>query len=183
MAKTKKRPTSNAQRDYFHYLNLGLYLAPTASQDNHYRTWGTATDTRTGVLAKSLTKADVLNALKARRACATHDKNLRLWFRVDGHLMGDVVKTDGSTRTVTATVRVADDDEPQASYQIELRRGVVGGEAAAVVAQRELAGDGSVRFEGVRYRGGRSYYLVRIAQSSGHGPKDMVWTAPVWIEP
>ena len=184
MAKTKKRPTGNAQRDYFHYLSLGLYLAPTASQDNHYKTWGTATDTRTGVLAKSLTKADILNALKARRAYATHDKNLRVWFRVGGNLMGDIVKAGADLKAVNATVTIEDGDEPQAHYKIELLRGVVGGgDDTAVVTQRELVGDGSVRFENVRYRGGRSYYLVRIAQSSGRGPKDMTWTAPVWIEP
>jgi hypothetical protein len=183
MAKTKTRPRGNAQSDYFRYLKLGLYLVPTASQDSHYANWGTATDTRTAVLAKNLTKVEILKALKARRAYATHDRNLRVWFRVDGHLLGDVVKTNGSPTTVSATVRIADDDEPQARYLVDLLRGVVGGEVAAVVARQELVGDGNVQFNNVRYRGGRSYYLVRIAQGSGRGPKDMTWTAPVWLEP
>ena len=97
--------------------------------------------------------------------------------------MGDIVKAGADLKAVNATVTIVDADEPQARYQIELLRGVVGGDEAAVVAKRELVGDGSVRFERVHYRGGRSYYLLRIAQGNGRGPKDMTWTAPVWIEP
>jgi hypothetical protein len=49
---------------YYAYLNLGLHLAPTGDQDNHYRTWGTLTETRTVVIAPKLTRSEILKAIK-----------------------------------------------------------------------------------------------------------------------
>lgn len=178
------RPKGHADRDYLAYLNLGLHLAPTASQDNHYRTWGTATDARTAVLAKGLSKTALLSALKARRSYATHDKNLRVWFRVEGHLMGDILKTNGSAATMTAEIKIKDDDEPTARYKVELLHDKVGDRVTArVIGTKTMSGDGTARFEGVRYGGWREFYLVKITQSVGRKPKDLAWTAPVWFEP
>ena len=94
MARDEGNRSAKAQeKDYLHYLNLGFHLAPSTGQDNHYRTWGTVSDARVAVLADNLTKQEILNALKNRRAYATEDKNLKVIFRANGHLMGSIVGT------------------------------------------------------------------------------------------
>src|SRR5438552_18154226 len=90
MAKTDGlRAEEQMEADYLHYLNMGFRLAPTADQDNHYKTWGTVTDARTAIIADALNKPALLAAMRARHVYATEDKNLRLMFRVNGHLTGD----------------------------------------------------------------------------------------------
>ncbi len=67
---------------------MGLHLAPTADQDNHREDWGSVVDTRTGVVTTSLTRPDLLAAMRARHVYATQDRNLRLIVTYNGELMG-----------------------------------------------------------------------------------------------
>jgi len=55
------RPDENA---FLKYLNMGFKVAPTADQDNHLKNWGSATTARTAIVATSLTKVSVLDALR-----------------------------------------------------------------------------------------------------------------------
>lgn len=114
-----KRP-KKMETDYYFYLNLGLRLVPTADQDNHYRNWGTLSDARTGILAKKLSKKEIMNAIRVRRVYATHDKNLKIWFRLNGKIMGSQIKAKASLTKVTAKVHLEDQDEPNAEYKIEI---------------------------------------------------------------
>ncbi|HKR23702.1 MAG TPA: PHP domain-containing protein, partial [Allosphingosinicella sp.] len=52
------RPRAD-ETEFLGYLDLGFHLAPTSGQDNHFRNWGTSTDTRTAIIASSLTRANV----------------------------------------------------------------------------------------------------------------------------
>jgi hypothetical protein len=70
---TGLQPGSPSEGEFRRYLNLGMHVAPTADQDNHKRNWGNAAETRTAVLAPSLTKAALLTALRQRRVYATFD--------------------------------------------------------------------------------------------------------------
>ncbi len=112
-----------------------------------------------------------------------YDKDLKVWFRVSGHLMGDIVKTDGSTATVSAVITINDGDEPEADYLVELLYGSIGGsEPVKTAANKSLIGNGTVKFENIKYDGKQEYYLARITQKMKKKPKDMAWTAPVWME-
>lgn len=70
------------EKDYLDLLNIGFKVAPTADQDNHYKTWGTSSNARTGVVADALTKEKILAALRARHAYATEDPTLRIVVRM-----------------------------------------------------------------------------------------------------
>jgi hypothetical protein len=172
--------------DYFRYLNLGFHLAPSTGQDNHYDNWGSLTDARVAVLADSLTKQNILQALKNRRAYATEDKNLRIIFRVNGHLMGDIVPTlpeAGSKLEIEVSLK--DDDEPDAHYRIEVYSDVPGGDPARTpVKVVEIEGDtvAPVKIEGVRYERPGQYVFLKIIQTPEHGQQDRAWTAPVWFD-
>ena len=61
------------------------------ADDNHTATWGTATPFRMGVLATAKTRADIFNALLARRFFSTMDKNLVLSLKINGNEMGSTI--------------------------------------------------------------------------------------------
>ena len=180
---THLTPGKPSETEFRRYLNLGLHVAPTADQDNHKRNWGDATDARTAVVAATLTKAALLTAMKQRRAYATEDRNLRLVYRVNGQLLGSriagaLVPAPGSALVLSLTI--TDDDEPTASYVVEVFSDEVGGEAVAnVVRTQSVIGNGTHDISGVTYQGGEQYVYLRVQQADGN----RAWTAPVWLEP
>lgn len=180
-------PSQPAESEFFRYLNLGFHIAPTADQDNHRATWGTITDARTAVVADELTKAALLRAMKARHVYATEDKNLRIDCRVNGQRCGErlnAVPTNGAELDIR--ILLHDDDEPAASYEIDVFSDQIGGDSARNPI--EVVGSNgnmtsALRIQDVRYEGGAQYVFFRIRQLSEDGESDRAWTAPIWIEP
>ena len=188
------RAAEIAEEEYRFYLQQGLRVAPTADQDNHFRTWGTATDARTGVLAPALTKRDLLAALRARHVYATEDKNLKLVFKVNGRLCGDVLPLPQLNSSLNIQYRIEDANEPQARYRIDVFSGEVGQQPATVIDS--VADQGNTpasqfkTLEDVQFSGGGQYVYFRITQTPadddneggvGAGRVDRSWTAPVWF--
>jgi hypothetical protein len=176
-----------SESHYLRYLDLGFHAAPSAGHDNHYPNWGTSTDSRVAVVADGLSKAQVVAALRARHAYATEDKNLRIIYRANGNLGGDVVAAPSPGSGLALTVSIADDDEPAAKYRIEVMRDVPGdGEIAKVVARFDVQGDVAtpMALPGLTFAAKGEYVLLRISQTNATGPNrtDRAWTAPVWFE-
>lgn len=87
-------------------------VGASGSGDNHSGTWGTAQDSRLAILAPSLTHADLLAAIQARRFFSTLDKNIALSFKINDNEMGStlagqnnqslrVLATDGDKEVFT----------------------------------------------------------------------------------
>lgn len=178
------------EAEYFRYLNLGFHVSPSAGHDNHYRNWGVSTDARVAVVAPSLTKANVLAALRAGHTYATEDKNLRIIFRANGALGGDRVAPPGPGSELRLTVQLKDDDEPAARYRIDVFQDRPGGDPASrPVETFEARGNSAapVELEGVRFTAPGEFVLLRITQfrpdNDEDGRDDRAWTAPVWFEP
>ncbi|MBI3695051.1 MAG: CehA/McbA family metallohydrolase [Acidobacteria bacterium] len=172
--------------DYLRFLNLGFHVAPTADQDNHYRTWGTATDARTAIITDELTKSKFFEALHARHVYATEDRNLRMIFRVNGHLCGDrITDVPPANSELKIEFSIKDDDEPDAEYQIQVFSGDGPGKGPArVIETVTVRGDTETgKIEDVRYNGQTQYLFFKVTQSSEHEGPDRAWTAPVWLEP
>ena len=177
------RPANVMEADYLKYLNLGFHLGPTGDQDNHYKTWGTITDARTAVVAQQLTKAAILEALRARHVYATEDKNLRILATVNGAMMGD---RTGSFPAVGIEIAIdgtiADDDEPDATYTIDaFSDDGAGGNVATVAESTTLGANGPFHVSGVNFKGPGQYVFLKVTQFSEHGT-DRAWTAPVWFD-
>lgn len=188
MAKTSgNRPDDIAEFEYLYYLDQGFHLAPTADQDNHYFTWGTSTDARTAIIAPELTRPALLAAMRARHVYATEDKNLRAIFTVSGRLCGDRIGAPAQGSELAISYTLQDDDEPTASYDVEVYSGTYGEGIAVVVDQLTVDGNsppgGSYTIQDVHYTGGTQYVFFKLTQHSEHGPADRLWTAPVWLEP
>lgn len=179
--------THAKEQQFFRYLNLGFHLAPSVGQDNHYRNWGVSTDARVAVITPDFTRAGILDALRKRHAYATEDKNLRLVFKANGALQGDIVAPPAVGSELKLTLEIRDDDEPDADYRVDVFKDVAGEKpAAAPVESYEITGNQVLDMEGIRFERAGEYVFVRVTQyaraDDEHVEDDKAWTAPVWFE-
>lgn len=176
------------ENDYYFYLTQGFHISPSAGQDNHYPTWGTATDARTGVLCSSLTKQGLLEAMRRNRTFATEDKNLDLRFSANGNLMGStlVLAANGD---VKFEVALQDPDDSTTDYEIRLYHGLVDPKTRSQVPNWKLKdgfedkytlhGNGMLTIPDYVASGDHEFFFVKVAQEDG----DRAWSAPIWIRP
>jgi hypothetical protein len=180
-------PGRPSESEFLRYLNVGLHVAPTADQDNHLRNWGSAAQTRTGIWAPSLTKANVLTALRERRVYASEDANLQIVGKVNGKLMGTRftgAEVPASGSALDIQVSFNDPNEPNARYVVDVFADRVGGLVADVVAQHTQEGNGTLAISDVPYGGGEQYFFVKVTQIDQDSElRDRAWLAPVWFEP
>ncbi|MEQ8764383.1 MAG: S1/P1 nuclease [Planctomycetota bacterium] len=180
------RPADVRERDYLDYLDRGFHLAPTANQDNHYFTWGSTTDARTGVIASELSKAALLAALRQRHVFASEDRNLEVAAWIEGALQGTVITDLPEIGTeLEARIWIHDPDEEERTYRIDVLSDLqVGGGRAEVV--ETFTHDGNtpapILLDGLLFEGAGQYFVFRVTQISEHGDPDRAWTAPIWLE-
>lgn len=131
-----------------------------------------------------------MNALRARHAYASEDKNLRVIFRSGEALQGDIANPPVIGAELDLTVQIVDDDEPDASYRIDVFKDLVGGKPVSSPAESyEVTGDQAepLVLEGIRLEALGEYVLLRITQygreDDEHAEDDVLWTAPIWFEP
>lgn len=166
---------------YFQYLNMGLHLAPTADQDNHWRTWGTLTTARTVVLASRLTREAILKALSEGHVYASQDNDQEVHFTVNGNIMGSRLDAVGTGESVSIAVRV-DDGHGNSSYKIKVYYdNAPAGGLAQVVSQQTVKNHVAISFDHVPKKG-KGYYFIEIKSMSGENRGLMTWTAPIWFE-
>jgi len=176
-----------AQSHYLYYLNEGFKIAPTGDQDNHWKNWGSSTETRTRVIAESLTKPKILEALRNRHVYATEDRNLKVVFLVNGRLCGDIIAPPATDQELDIKFSIVDEDEPDADYEVEVFSDDKpdGGESKVietVTAKGNNSTDNWISIEDVPFTGEHQYLFFKITQSDEDDEKDHVWTAPVWFE-
>jgi len=154
---------------YIMALDKGWHIAPVGSQDNHFGQWGTENTLRTGVLVDELTREHFFDALRQHRVYFTSALHLKVWFKLNGAIMGSTIKrtdtlefeikalfgVDTGSRIVKAEIlgeqghvlHTVDHDDTQMDYKISLP-----------CESR--------------------YYVVKIYQEDG----EFAATAPVWID-
>lgn len=147
-------------------LSKGWRVAPTNNSDNHWLTWGSDTPHRTGIIAPSLTQADVLDAFRARRVFATEDKNLAIALQSNGAWMGSTITTKP---LLNFTVTLIDPDAEPVTLSLYDNGTQV----------RTQSFTGSLITWNVSINGNPShYYYVRAVQADG----DIAYTAPLWTD-
>jgi len=178
---TNADPARPKEEAYLKFLNLGYKLAPTADQDNHKMNRGNATTARTGAIMTTLTKANLINALRSRHVYATEDSNLSVIIRVNNRLCGGVISPLPTAGEISIRYEIADVDEPDAEYEIQVWRDAVGGSLARMVSSVRVD-DGSGTIEDIAFSGEAQFVFSKIIQRNESGDEDRVWTAPVWFE-
>lgn len=155
---------------YIQMLNNGWHIGAIASQDNHYQNWGASTEARTVVLAESLTKEHILDALAKRRCYASLDMNARLYFDAsNGAILGQVFRTQ--PRDITFTVRISDDDDTFKLIQLFCDGVVVDGINLNNVNEYVWHSKPQNAAE-------NHYWFVKIVQTDG----DIIWSSPIWSD-
>lgn len=179
---TNLRSAEPKEEIYRKFLSLGFRVAPTADQDNHTKNWGNATPARTGIITTSLTKANLLTAMRQRHVFATEDNNLSIIIKVNNHLCGDIIAPLPPVGELSINYQIEDKNEPNAQYDIEVWRGKIGGQFAKMVSSVNRSGNGSGIIEDVAFSGESQYFFFRVVQRGEGGDIDRAWTAPVWFE-
>ncbi|MDP2209520.1 MAG: CehA/McbA family metallohydrolase [Bacteroidota bacterium] len=171
---TQTDPSSSTYESYYHsLLKLGYHVAPSSDQDNHYTNFGMSNQQRTVVVAPSLTKSEILNALRNRRVYASEDNNIQVRFEVGTNLLGDIFS---AAPPFGIKVKVSDATPGDVVSKIEIRYGVPGSGAVPTVLAT-VSGRDSLVTTVTQPLGSTYYYYVYVQQVDGH----RVWTAPMWI--
>lgn len=171
---TQTDPSSSTYESYYHsLLKLGYHVAPSADQDNHNTNFGMSNQQRTVVVAPSLTKSEILNALRNRRVYASEDNNTKVRFEVGANLMGDIFSTPSP---INIRVKVSDATPGDVVSKIEVRYGIPGSGAVPTVLTT-VSGMDSLATSVTQPLGSTYYYYIFVQQVDGH----KIWTAPMWI--
>lgn len=143
------------------------HLAPTNNQDNHNRRWITANEARTVILAPSLSRENIFDAIRRMRVYATEDRNLKIMYKVNGSPMGTILDRAGQ---LEVDINIEDPDETDRISKVEL---IVDG---GVIAASKSFTSNKINWSfnlSTKYK----YYYVRVTQED----KDIAVTAPVWV--
>lgn len=162
--------------DWDYYLARGFRMAPVASHDNHLANWGTGHSSRTAVVAKSLTKAAIYQAIRQREVFASEDQNLELRFYADGRIpMGSAMETTESS--LTTQLHLSDPDYDGA-YLISVYSGAIGSGIVALKGTSTVTGNGWHDLMVSLPSAAEYVVYLEVLQV---GANRMAWTSPIWI--
>ncbi len=161
---------------YSYYTNLlskGYIVGPTMDHDNHYTTFGRHTASRTAVLAKALTREDIIDAYRANRFYATQDWNTKVDFTINGQPMGSYLK---STSDLDIKISVSDEDPGDRIKSITLFYGEPGQGLAP--KQLTVSALDTLQYTFTVPTGKAYYFFSKITQQDG----DQIVTSPIWAK-
>ena len=161
------------EASYIYALDKGWHVGATNNQDNHAANWGYPPNNLTGIVASSLTSADVLAAMKAMRTYGTEDRNLQLSFLANGYWMGSTIPAlEGETINFHVDLVDPDSADTIASAQIITTGGRV--LASTTGSSNNVSWDYAYTNPG----GGNWYYLKTV-EADG----DIAISSPIWTPP
>ncbi len=163
---------------YVKALDAGWHVMPTANADNHTADWITGLPLRTVLLARRLTPDALYEAMAAGRGYATVDPNLRVYYTLDGAIMGSTLSPKDSYQ---ASVSI---EEPDGLAVTLVEIVSDGGQVAASLATNAPLVEWTPTLSSTTAR----YYYVRVTTESndaivlpGNRASGITAvTAPVW---
>lgn len=153
-------------------LDKGWHVAPTNNQDNHKGRWGNANDARDVILTDDFTEQGIYDALRERRVYATEDKNLEIYYTLNGEQLGSIIEEKPEVANIQ--VEVYDQDTADKISKVEVI--VNSGRTAHTWDKAEELATGNLTCE-LATTEAISYYYIRVTQEDG----DLAVTAPVWV--
>jgi len=153
--------------EWIRSLDYGWKAGATNNSDNHSPNWGTVTTHRTGIVMPALTKADMMDALRAARTYASEDANTALYFKANGYWMGSELPNTGNM-----TFEIWGND-PDGELATKLELYTDGG----VVLTSTQPSEATFNWTFSRaITPGVHYYFVMVTQADG----DRIVSSPVW---
>lgn len=162
---------------YQYVLQRGWKVGPEAHGDNHCFNFGSSTRNRTVVLATSLGKASVMDAMLNRRFYTSSDRNAQMFFGT-----ADLTKVMGQTFTsASATLDllawISDPDGSAVSTVTLYTGNPAAGTGSPTSAAMTNAGGGSYTATVTVPASGSAYYYVYATLANG----GELFSAPVWV--
>ena len=151
-------------------LDKGWHVAPTNNQDNHKGKWGNANDARDVILTDDFSEEGIYQAIRDMRMYSTEDKNLEVYYTVNGYQLGSNITEVPEKLNINVLV-----NDPDASDSISKVEVIVNSGKTAYTwdSQAELAADELSCTLDPSF----SYYYIRVTEGDG----DLAVTAPVWV--
>ena len=157
---------------YTKMLSKGYRLGPLMDHDTHYTNFGRANENRLVVLAPSLTKSNLIAAMKARRFYATQDLDTRINFTVNNQVMGSVFS--GNAVPVINIVATDPTAPTSAAKNIKLMYGIPG--SGVLPTQLSSSTTGTLAYSHTSLAiGTKVYYYVDMTIN---GKRSI--SAPIW---
>jgi len=167
----------NRESSYIKALDMGWHVMPTATADTHIDDWISGYEMRTVLLAPSLNRDDLYDAMRCGRGYATLDSNLQIAYTLNAAAMGSVLAVGGSSFEARIHIEDPDGTVDDAITLVEIVS-----DGGAVVWS--MSGDGTTVFNQVVTLDScdAGYYWVRVHTESGDLglPGVTAWTAPIW---
>ena len=170
------------EEGFIEALDKGWKVSPIDGNDNHGTTGITRDTSRTFVLATSLTKVAILDAMKHRRTYASLDNNIRCRYTVNGAIMGSTLARPG---TFNFDIQISDPDTDQPADKIT-KIEIVKDHGAVVQDYIPDQPGYSVRWSPTITDATSKYFYIRVwnaggGDAPGGSPdKPIAWLAPVW---
>jgi hypothetical protein len=160
----------NGKGFYDEALNHGWRIGAAGGFDDHNGTWGTAQNFRVAVLAKNLTRKDILEAMIARRFFSTEDTDLALSFTINGLEMGSTVSGAGGGPSSSLEIRASDGGDELFTEVILFDRNH---------GKRRVwrPNQSSFNITDTLTTAGGDYYYVKVSQEDG---AEAV-SSPIWV--
>ncbi len=158
---------ANYDREYALMLSKGWHVAPTYNEDNHRPFWTTASPYITGVIAPALTRENIMDAFRERRAYSTADPTMKIYYSINGEWMG---------------ARLQNPDELSVEINISTENDIgigkleIVAEDNIVVLQKNVGARKSFGYK-ITLPPEFDYYYLRITNEGQYSV-----TAPIWIE-
>lgn len=167
----------NYEDSYIKALDAGWHLMPSANSDTHYSDWIAGHEMRSVLLAESLTPEDLYDAMRSCRGYGTLDKNLEIYYTLNGAVMGSNL-SDPAVTTYTASIQIQDPD----GLGDEITLVQIISDGGDEVWSGETSGT-SVDLTVDLVSENAGYFFVRVTTVSplnGDVEGVTAWTAPVW---
>lgn len=164
-----QQPGAGYEASFKKILERGFHVAPATNQDNHCANWGASYTNRTAILVPNgtpLTRDSFIEALRARRVFASHDKNSQVVFSANGAIMGSRINNTGA---LNLNVGFANTTGKTVSL-VEIWQGVPGRNGTMTVLSN------SATYSHTPTDGPHVYY-AKLTQNDGK----ILWSAPIWV--
>ena len=163
--------TSDFTARYQDALKAGYHVGIGLDHDTHYSVFGRQTAGRLVVMAQSLTRANILDAIRKMRMYSSDDWNVKVDFNINSQPMGSICKHAGSP---TISVNVTDPDAGDNVSSIKVYYGVPGSGSAATVLT--TGNSATLSYPHTIANLSTYYFYLEITQKDG----DVIWTSPIW---
>ena len=164
--------TSDNINDYNNALKQGYHLGIGLDHDTHNSVFGRQSAGRLVILATSLTRISILEALRKMRFYSSDDWNVKVDFNISNQPMGSIFVQTGSP---TINVSITDPDISETISSIKIYYGIPGSGTAPTILNT-TNNSSTLSYAHTIANNATYYYYLRIAQADGN----IIWTSPIW---